>query len=138
MNLTAQLPSVAARLKKRIQAWHRRQEEHFLARLPVVPDGHVEAIRAAIPPAAPGAVALELGAGANRKWAHLFEGTSYRYVALDVEEGRPNTAGYVQASADSVPIRSRSVDIAVSFEMLEHCREPALVVSEIARVLKPG
>ena len=50
---------------------------------------------------------------------------------------RPNVA-YLQGSVDAIPMDSASVDVAVSFETLEHHDKHEEMLSEIKRVLRPG
>ncbi len=45
---------------------------------------------------------------------------------------------FVRASCTSIPLESASIDVAVSFETLEHIAEQAQFLDELARVLKPG
>jgi ubiquinone/menaquinone biosynthesis C-methylase UbiE len=45
---------------------------------------------------------------------------------------------FVRASCDRLPLADASVDVAVSFETLEHIAEQAAFLDELARVLAPG
>jgi len=45
---------------------------------------------------------------------------------------------FVCASCTELPLESASIDVAVSFETLEHIAEQARFADELARVLKPG
>jgi ubiquinone/menaquinone biosynthesis C-methylase UbiE len=45
---------------------------------------------------------------------------------------------FVQASCDRLPLGAASVDVAVSFETVEHIAEQAAFLDELARVLAPG
>jgi 2-polyprenyl-6-hydroxyphenyl methylase/3-demethylubiquinone-9 3-methyltransferase len=45
---------------------------------------------------------------------------------------------YLVASGESVPLRSRSIDFVVCVDVLEHVRDLAVVLDEVARVLRPG
>jgi SAM-dependent methyltransferase len=44
----------------------------------------------------------------------------------------------VCAMGESLPLANRSVDMAVCFNALDHMRDPAAALDEIARVLRPG
>lgn len=44
----------------------------------------------------------------------------------------------VWGSADELPFEDRSFDTVISFHVLEHTEEPATVLREMARVLRPG
>ena len=43
---------------------------------------------------------------------------------------------FVKADAHNLPFKDKSFDIAVCFEVLEHCKRPELVLQEIARCTK--
>jgi methionine biosynthesis protein MetW len=65
-------------------------------------------------------------------------------VGLDVdrealEHARRRGIETVRADVESpLPFADASFDVVVLAELLEHCREPQLVVDEAARVLRPG
>jgi SAM-dependent methyltransferase len=86
----------------------------------------------------PGSRVLDAGAG-ECQYAHLFAHT--RYVGIDLGVG-DTTWDYTQldASADlaRLPFSDGVFDAALNVVVLEHTREPALVISELARVLKAG
>jgi ubiquinone/menaquinone biosynthesis C-methylase UbiE len=44
----------------------------------------------------------------------------------------------VAAAGEQLPLADRSVDIAICFNALDHMRDPAAALQEIARVLRPG
>lgn len=81
---------------------------------------------------------LDAGAG-EAQYGPLFAGC--RYVAVDLGIG---DAGWSYASLDTLadlaqlPFRTGAFDAAVNIVTLEHVREPAQVIAEIARVLRPG
>jgi SAM-dependent methyltransferase len=80
---------------------------------------------------------LDVGAG-EAPYAELFAHTDY--VTLDWEssphEGAQRAA--ISASADAIPLPDADVDVVVLTQVLEHVRRPAVVIGEIARVLRPG
>lgn len=86
----------------------------------------------------PGARVLDAGAGESRHRAR-FPGR--RYVAFDLAVG---DAAWDYSSLDAVgdlaalPFRDASFDAALNIVTLEHVPDPARVLAEIARVLKPG
>ena len=57
--------------------------------------------------------------------------------AASQEFQRPNLA-YQQGDARALPLPDDSVDVAVSFETLEHLAEQDVFLSELRRVLRPG
>lgn len=80
---------------------------------------------------------LDVGAG-DAPYAELF--AHAEYVGLDwehsVHDGARSAA--IQSSADALPVDDASVDAVLLTQVLEHVRRPAGVLSEIARVLRPG
>jgi SAM-dependent methyltransferase len=91
-----------------------------------------------------GGLLLDVGCG-QRRHAHLFLPRVRRYVGLDyppVSGGVWAAAGGEQADiwADGqrLPIASNAVDTVLCTQVLEHVPEPAQMMREIARVLRPG
>lgn len=80
---------------------------------------------------------LDVGAG-EAPYAELFAHTEY--VTLDWEASPHAGArgAMVIGSADAIPLDSGSFDAVVLTQVLEHVRRPAVVMAEIARVLRPG
>ena len=58
-----------------------------------------------------------------------------RYVAIDL---RPTPVIDVIANAEQIPFGSDQFDLVICTQVLEYVREPAAVIQEIHRVLKPG
>ena len=85
-----------------------------------------------------GAAVLDAGAGESRHRQHF---ARHQYVALDLAVGDQQWdygALDVLGDLSRLPLRDSSFDAALNIVTLEHVREPALVVKELARVLKPG
>ena len=81
---------------------------------------------------------LDAGAGEAR-YAHLF--TRQRYVGVDLGIGDARwNYRRLDCIADlaALPLASASCDACLNIVTLEHVREPAQVVREMGRVLKPG
>jgi SAM-dependent methyltransferase len=57
----------------------------------------------------------------------------WEYLNLD-ETTNPDYC----CSADNIPLESNSIDTVLLCEVLEHVENPDKVISEIARILKPG
>ena len=54
-------------------------------------------------------------------------------------EGASGTAGYIHPIVDGrAPFPADAFDCVISNQVLEHVREPALVIADMRRVLKPG
>lgn len=85
-----------------------------------------------------GARVLDAGAG-EAQYAHLF--ARQRYVGVDLGIG---DAGWNYRRLDCIadlsalPLAGSCCDACINIVTLEHVREPARVISEMARVLKPG
>ena len=99
-----------------------------LALLPKQPHGHL----------------LDLGCGPG--WLHprLIQHCQ-KLTAIDLSAGmlaraaQANIASqYLQADAQQLPLADASVDNVFSSLMLQWCKEPVAVFTEVARVLKPG
>ena len=93
--------------------------------------------------------AIEIGAGSGRLLIRLGRERPYRLVALDyapyairaVRENfrRASADGHaVFGDATALPLADASFDVVLSGGLLEHFRDPAPVVREMARVLRPG
>lgn len=88
--------------------------------------------------AAPGHKVLDAGAGEAR-FADYF--SKHFYVALDACIGDELwDYSKVQLTADlaALPLRESVVDTVLNIQVLEHVKNPGLVLSELHRVLKPG
>lgn len=85
-----------------------------------------------------GALVLDAGAGES-KHAHYF--AHQRYIGIDLAVGDVAwNYKELHAIADlsQIPFRTGSFDAAINVVTLEHLREPAEALKEIARTLKPG
>jgi SAM-dependent methyltransferase len=82
---------------------------------------------------------LDIGCG-SRSYEPMFEGQVGRYVGLDLASGpylgapRPDIYGRCEA----LPIRDGAVDTALAMSVMNYLPEPARMVGEAWRVLKPG
>lgn len=81
---------------------------------------------------------LDLGAGSG-PYRDLYVRFFERAISADVVSS-PHDIGEVDviAPAESLPFEDRSFDAVICTEVLEHCREPAAAMAELARVLRPG
>src|SRR3712207_1842517 len=87
---------------------------------------------------APRSLVLDAGAGEGQ-YAEVF--ASHRYVGVDLAIGDKlwNYAGLdALANLERLPFAASTFDACVNIVTLEHVREPAGVVAELFRVLKPG
>lgn len=98
-------------------------------------DSAVRAFAASLPESA---LVLDAGAGESPH-APIFAGR--RYVAVDLgigDEGWNYSRLDARADLAALPFRAHSFDACIHIVTLEHVPRPAEVLSEIARVLKPG
>jgi SAM-dependent methyltransferase len=77
-------------------------------------------------------IIIDIGCG-NKPYEDLFPNNLY--IGIDID---PHSNADIIASADAIPIRDEIFDLALLTEVLEHTPEPAIVLSEINRILKPG
>ena len=80
-------------------------------------------------------IVVDLGAG-PQQYAGLFK--SYRYIATDRHWQKMMTKASIQSDTAALPIADARIDAVLCTEVLEHVPNPAQVIAEIGRVLKPG
>jgi SAM-dependent methyltransferase len=84
---------------------------------------------------APGAEVLDVGAG-DAPYRELF--AAQHYVTLDHAETPHSQAVDLVGAADAIPVESARFDAIVCTQVLEHVPDPAGVLGEFRRVLRPG
>ena len=89
-----------------------------------------------------GAVVLDVGGGPGY-FADAFRRSGASYVAVDVDAGELSarggvTSGQMLGSGLELPVRSDSVDVCYSSNVLEHVETPERFVTEMVRVTRPG
>lgn len=77
---------------------------------------------------------VDLGAG-KKPYFPFWASRVRRYLGVDLP-GTPSSQIY--AVSERLPLRSESIDVIVSTQMLEHADDPAAVVRECHRALRPG
>ena len=89
----------------------------------------------------PNATVVEVGAGTG-EFLQLFRGERRKLVAVDLTEGMLRRAAEkemdlaILGDAGRLPLRSRSVDLVASAQMLHHVRQPVEVLREMRRVAR--
>ena len=90
----------------------------------------------------PGSVVIDVGAG-SCPYRALFAHCEYRsqdFASLHSDQLRGGAYGRIDYTSDAanIPVPDSSFDAVLCTEVLEHHEEPARLVSELARILKPG
>jgi SAM-dependent methyltransferase len=77
---------------------------------------------------------LDLGAG-NAKYRHIIKPKTSKYVTFDMFPGP-----HIDVVGDilNLSFPDKSFDTVVSTQVLEHVEKPWVMISEIARVIRPG
>jgi SAM-dependent methyltransferase len=109
----------------------------FVAEMPHERRTIVEWVAAAARDLEPGARVLDVGAG-DAPYRELFAHTEY--LTSDWEQSVHEGARQadVIASADALPVEDAGFDMVLLLQVLEHVPEPAAVLAELHRVLRPG
>jgi 2-polyprenyl-6-hydroxyphenyl methylase / 3-demethylubiquinone-9 3-methyltransferase len=88
---------------------------------------------------------LDIGCGAGllsnflASKGHHVTGIDLSLKSLEVAKANgPSSATYLSANAESLPFEANAFDIVCAMDLLEHVEAPETVISEAARVLRPG
>lgn len=89
-----------------------------------------------------GKTVLDVGGGPGY-FAQAFRRAGARYVGMDADLGELSARtepepGTVLGSGMALPIRTGSIDVCYSSNVLEHVPDPELMADEMVRVTKPG
>lgn len=89
-----------------------------------------------------GACVLDVGGGPGY-FADAFRGAGAYYVGIDPDVGELSArgepaAGMLRASGTALPLRTGSVDVCYSSNVLEHVAQPWRMADEMVRVTRPG
>src|SRR4051794_6745181 len=88
-----------------------------------------------------GATVLDVGGGPGY-FADAFQSAGARYVGLEPDAGEMAARGEAQpgtlrGSGEALPVRTASVDVCYSSNVLEHVRSPWIMTAEMVRVTRP-
>lgn len=91
----------------------------------------------------PDSVCLDYGAGRGNVVQMNFKGQAARVAGIDPEPevlGNPylDDARVLDLDTNTIPYDDASFDLVFADNVMEHVQDPARVLAEIARVLKPG
>jgi SAM-dependent methyltransferase len=107
-------------------------------RLMVVETRIEQELRAFAEPLDPSKMLLDAGCGEGRH-RRLFSNARYFGVDLAIGDEAWNYSDVdAVANLSSLPFRENVFDAAINVVVLEHTRDPAEVIRELARVLRPG
>jgi SAM-dependent methyltransferase len=89
-----------------------------------------------------GRTVLDVGGGPGY-FSDAFRGAGAYYLGVDPDVGELSARGapgenMVRASGTKLPVRTGSVDVCYSSNVLEHVSEPWVMLDEMCRVTKPG
>ena len=79
-------------------------------------------------------ILLDVG-GRGKPYAPLFEGRVAHHFVIDIA---PGDSVDLVGDGRSLPLADASIDVVLCTQVIEHIPEPALVLDEIRRVLRPG
>jgi SAM-dependent methyltransferase len=85
-------------------------------------------------------ILLDIGCG-NMPYRSLLESAPSRvtrYIGLDVQNDLYTSKPDLLWSGTRIPLHDDAIDCVIATEVLEHCPDPTVVISETQRVLKPG
>lgn len=109
----------------------------FVAQAPLERELILAVVREAAAAAPAGARILDAGAG-DAPYRELFAHADYKTTdwTESVHEGARRAD--IVASLDALPVPDASFDVVLCTQVLEHVPEPAAVLAELRRVLRPG
>jgi SAM-dependent methyltransferase len=109
-----------------------RSDRHYLVLAPLAEQLRAEASR--LLAGRTDARVLDLGCG-GKPYLPVFAPFAGRYVGVDAAPG-PQVDHVI--SAESLPFEDESFDLVLCTQVLEHVQDPAAVLAEIHRLLRPG
>ncbi len=86
---------------------------------------------------AAGAYVLDAGAG-DGPYRHHFDHTNYEAADFEQVPGKTYSGNHYVCDLAAIPVPDGRFDLVLFSQVLEHIAEPAAVLAELHRVLKPG
>ena len=77
---------------------------------------------------------LDIG-GRIQPYRPLLEGRIQSYIAIDIRE---TSLVDIVARGEQIPLKAGQCDLVICTQTLQYASDPALVIGEIYRILKPG
>lgn len=109
----------------------------FVAELPWEREAILDFVMRAAAATPAGATVLDVGAG-DAPYAELFAHTDYRTTDWQASPHEGARDVSFVAPADALPLDDGALDVVLSTQVLEHVADPAAVLAEARRVLRPG
>ena len=109
----------------------------FIAEAPAARRPHVEFLGNAAASLSPGSKILDVGSG-DAPYRELFAEHVYLTCDWAGSQYRPDRKPDYVAPADDLPLADEALDAVVCTQVLEHVPDPAAVMAELWRVLRPG
>jgi SAM-dependent methyltransferase len=109
----------------------------FVAQMPYERTSILAFVREAADSLPPGTVVVDIGAG-DAPYRELFDHCEYLTTDWEGSMHEGAVEADVVASADLLPLADACADAALLTQVLEHVPDPAAVLGEVARTLRPG
>ncbi|MBW4689888.1 MAG: class I SAM-dependent methyltransferase [Komarekiella atlantica HA4396-MV6] len=84
----------------------------------------------------PGMKVADIGCG-GQPLRNLIKSCGGNYTSVDVVQNNKNSVDII-ADISSIPLPSKSFDVIICTEVLEHCFDPQKALLELSRLLKPS
>jgi SAM-dependent methyltransferase len=109
----------------------------FVAEMPWERGSIFAFVEAAAAATAPGAQVLDVGAG-DAPYRELFAHADYRTSDWTASPHPGARSADVIGSAEALPLADAELDVVLCTQVLEHVPDPAGVLAELHRILRPG
>ncbi len=95
----------------------------------------------------PGRIVLDLGCSDGAMTSGYLDRGADKVIGVDIDAAairmarhrcRSSRASFVESTVGSLPLTSEVVDVVICYDVFEHVAQPATVLEECFRVLRPG